>query len=191
MSLVSELFPCVAVDFLAEVGIDPGPDGVDPGIPLSDNTTSPEWQQISSDFPVGFAVYTEAVLDEYTGTIASLNGGELLVALQSFGPPDSELQILTVALPGDAPLRAAIPNPDTPGALQTIGISVRSKLLTVIVNCSVVTSVWLASLPSSVEFSTVEALNPSTTVSSWVLMCDYMRGLISVEYVANIVYSCR
>lgn len=160
------MFLSAAVDFLAELGIDPGPDGVDPGFPLNDSTTSSEWRQISSDFPVGFALYTEAVLDEYTGTIASLNDGELLVALQSFGTPGSELQILTVLLPGDAPLRAAIPNADRPGALQTIGISVRSKLLSVIVNCSVITSVWLANVPSRVEFFTVEALNPSTTVSS-------------------------
>ena len=161
------MFLSAAVDLLAELGIDPGLDGVDPGIPLRDNTTSSEWRQISSDFPVGFAVYTEAVLDGYSGAIASLNNGELLVALQSFGALDSELQILTVSLPGDAPLRAAIPTPDRPGALQTIGISVRSKLLSVIVNCSVITSVWLASVPSRIEFSTVEALNPSTTVSSW------------------------
>ena len=145
--------------------MDPGDDGVDPGSPLMDNTTSLAWQQISSDFPVGFAIYTQAVLDDYTGSIVSLNNGELYIALESFGTSDSTLQILTIALPGKIPLRAPIPSADVPATLQTIGVSIQSKLLTVIVNCSLINAVWLANLPNSVDFSFVEALKPSTTVS--------------------------
>ena len=157
---------CVAVDLLAELGVDPGEDGVNPGSPLATNTTSQDWHQISSDFPVGFAVYSETIVDGYTGSIASLNDGQLLVALESVGESHSALQILTVTLPGETPLKAAIPSPDMPGSLWSIGVSVQSKLLTVIVNCTLITSVWLANVPSSVDFYFVEALNPSTTVSS-------------------------
>ena len=162
LSVISvALFVCIAVDFLAEVGVDPGDDGVDPGSPLMDNTTSLAWQQISSDFPIGFAVYTRAVLDDYSGVIISLNDGDLFISLESLNPA---LQILTVALPGKIPLIAAIPSA-MPATLQTIGVSIKSKLLTVIVNCSVINSVWLVNTPNSFDFSFAEAFNPSTTVS--------------------------
>ena len=155
-----------AVNFLAEVGVDPGPNGVNPGAPLTDNATSPDWQQISSDFPIGFAVYTQAVLDGYSGSIASLNDGGLSVAVESFGASQSSaLQILTVTLPGQIPLRAAIPNSDKPNALQSIGVSVQSKLLSVVVNCTLINSVWLANMPTSLNIETVEVFNPPTTVS--------------------------
>lgn len=162
MSISSVKSFCNAVDFLAEVGVDPGEDGVDPGAPLRNTTSSPDWQQISSDFPTGFALYTEAELDDYTGSIAIFNNDDLIVGHESF---DSSLHMLRVLLPGDISIRAAIPRPYTKGSLQSIGVSVESKLLTMIVNCTVINSLWLANMPSTVEFSELVAYNPSTRVS--------------------------
>lgn len=155
---------CNAVDFLAEVGVNPGDDGVDPGVPLVDTTltSNSDWQQISSDFPTGFALYTEALLDDYTGSIAIFNNDDLIVGHESF---DSSLHMLRVLLPGNISVRAAIPRPYTQGSLQSIGVSVESKLLTMIVNCTVVNSLWLANMPSTVGFSNLVAYNPSTRVS--------------------------
>ena len=150
------------VDFLAQVGVDPGPNGTKPDSPLSAATDTPEWQQMSSDYPIGFAVYSEVILSEYTGTLASLNSGELNISVESDG---SLLTLLTVDLPGDPPLVAAIPTAKNPSELQSVGVGLQSKLLSVIVNCQVITSVWLANVPASFNFSTVEALIPVTTVS--------------------------
>lgn len=151
-----------SVDFLGEVGVDPSEDGIDPGTPLTDSTTSQAWMQISLDFPVGFAIYTQALLNQYTGTLFSINNGDLLVGIESFGGSNSMLQTLIVSLPGQIPLRAAIPN--VMAASQTIGFSVQSKLLMVVVNCSIINAVWLANMPDTLNFTTVEVFNPSTTV---------------------------
>lgn len=152
-----------SVDFLSEVGVDPSEDGIDPGTPLTDSTTSQAWRQMSLDFPVGFAIYAQAVLDQYMGTMFSINNGDLLVGIESFGGLNSMLQTLTVSLPGQIPLRAAIPN--VMAASQTIGLSVQSKLLMVVINCSIINAVWLANMPDTLNFTTVEVFNPSTTVS--------------------------
>ena len=152
---------CHTVDFLAQVGVIPGENGTEPDDPLTAATDTPEWQQISSDFPVGFAFYTQAVLDDYDGILASLNDGDLRINIESSG----SLLMLHVDLPGENPFRAAIPSTDEPGALQSLGISVQSKLFSVIVNCNIINSVWLANMPSSFDFLSVEALNPPTTVS--------------------------
>ena len=170
------------VDFLAQVGVIPGENGTEPDDPLTAATDTPEWQQISSDFPVGFAFYTQAVLDDYDGILASLNDGELRIGIESSG---SLLTMLHVDLPGENPFRAAIPSTDEPGALQSLGISVRSKLLSVIVNCSVINSVWLANMPSSFDFTFVEALNPPTTVSCHVVktsICTNTLMYVQVKY---------
>lgn len=155
--------------------MDPGKDGVDPGTPLTDNATSQAWKLISSDFPIGFAIYSQAVLNQYTGTLLSLNSGELFVAIESFGVLSS-LQMLTVSLPGRIPLRAAIPN--LSAGLQTIGVSVQSKLLMVVVNCDIINAVWLANVPHSFNISTVEVFNPSTSVR---LEC-MIKCVNSVDY---------
>lgn len=118
--------------------------------------------QISTDFPIGFAFYSEALLSQYTGSLASLNNGELNISIES---TDSLYTTLIVDLPGDAPRFAAIPSADMPTSLQSIGISVETKLLSVIVDCHVINSVWLANMPTHFNFSTVQALNPPTTVS--------------------------
>ena len=143
----------------------PGQNGTLPPGPLSSNTDSPEWQQINSDFPVGFALHLQAVLEDYSGDLVSMANGQLEISLEG---SDSLLQILSVTLPGVRPLVAAIPNTDPPGLLQNLGVSIQSKLLSVIVDCHIITSVWLATAARNVDFSTVEALNPPTTVS-WVV----------------------
>lgn len=150
------------MDFLELMGVSPGENGEVPDSPLTVNVNTTDWQQISSDFPTGFALYFHVVLEDYSGSILSLNDGELYVALESSA---SALKILTVALPGETPLRAAIPSTDMPGALQSIGISVQSKLLSILVDCYLINSVWLADIPTVIDISTVEALNPPTTVS--------------------------
>lgn len=151
------------VDFLAQVGFVPGENGSEPDRALSDATDTAEWQQISADYPIGFAVYSQVVLDDYSGSLAQLSGsnGSLNIDIGSSGL----LRILTVTLPGDNPLIAAIPGAWEPGVLQAIGVSVQSKLLSVIVDCHVITSVWLANMPDSLDFTSAEVLNPPTTVS--------------------------
>ena len=140
----------------------PGENGTLPGSALSGTTVSAEWQQIDSDFPVGFAFYVRAVLDDYSGDLASLSDGRLRVSLDGQG---SLLQILNVTVPGVTPLVAAIPSAETPGTLQSLGVSVQSKLLSVIVDCHVITSVWLANMPQNFDFTSALALNPPTVVS--------------------------
>ena len=152
----------IPVNFLAQVGVTPGENGTLPTAPLSGTTDSAEWQQINSDFPVGFAFHVQAVLDNYSGDLASLSGGQLRIALDGAG---SLLQVLTLTVPGVSPLVAAIPSSDPSGSLQSLGISIESKLLSVIVDCHVITSVWLANMPQHFDFSGVEALNPLTVVS--------------------------
>lgn len=159
------------------MGITPGENGTLPSDPLSSNTDSAEWQQINSDFPVGFAFYTRAVLDDYSGDLASLSDGTLQISLNSDG---SLLHVLSVTVPGVAPLLAAIPGPDIPGSLQSLGVSIKSKLLSVIVDCHVITSVWLANMPDHFDFNAVEALNPPTIVS-W----ELSQGVL--HYTVNMV----
>ena len=151
------------VDFLAQVGFVPGVNGSEPDSPLLSNTDTTEWQQISADYPIGFAVYSQVLLDDYSGSLARLSGlnGSLTIGIDSSGL----LRILTVTLPGDNPLLAAIPRAKEPGALQSVGISVQSKLLSVIVDCHVIISVWLANMPDSLDFVSAEVLNPPSTVS--------------------------
>ena len=150
------------VDILEQMGVSTGENGTIPDNPLTENVDSTDWQQISSDFPTGFALYLHLLLDGYNGSILSLNNGELYVSLESTGPA---LRILTVALPGEILMRAAIPSTDTPDTLQSIGISVQSKLLSVIVDCHLINSVWLANAPTVIDISSMEALNPPTIVS--------------------------
>jgi hypothetical protein len=151
------------VNFLVQVGVTPGENGTLPTAPLSGTTDSAEWQQINSDFPVGFAFHVQAILDNYSGDLASLSGGQLRIALDGAG---SLLQVLSLTVPGVSPLVAAIPSSDPPGSLQSLGISIQSKLLSVIVDCHIITSVWLANMPRHFDFSAVEALNPPTVVKS-------------------------
>ena len=153
-----------SVNFLDEAGLDPGEDGVTPNSTLQVVATGSDWEQISADFPTGFAMYTEALLHSYTGTLASLNSGMMRIGVESFGEPGSSLQVLSVTLPGQQTLRAAIPLPDDASSLQGVGVSVQTKLLTVVVNCSVVTSAWLADMPDDLDIAFVEALDPPTTV---------------------------
>ena len=136
-----------------------------PNSSLIDIASNSEWMQITKDFPIGFAVYVEAEFADYSGSLLSLNDGELRIALESFGGPSSALQILTVTLPGQIPLRAAIPS--ARGQFQSIGVSVERKLLSVVVDCSIVSSVWLSSMPQSLNISLVESLDPPTLVSIW------------------------
>jgi hypothetical protein len=142
--------------------VTPGENGTEPTGPLVGSADSAEWQQISSDYPVGFAFHCRAVLDDYSGVLASVNGGELLISLDS---SSSLLHILTVVLSGESPRMAAIPSAEVPGSLQSIGVSIQSKLLSVIVDCNVIHSVWLAQMPSGMDFSSVESFNPPTHVS--------------------------
>ena len=148
------------------MGIDPGENGILPSQPLTDVTNTPEWQQIGTDFPIGFSMYTKAMLDSFTGTVISLNNGDLRVSIESLNGTASSLQILTMDLPGLEPIKVAIPGPEDSSMLQSMGIALQSKLLTVVVNCTIVTSAWLSSMPQSLTLSSVEALNPPTTVSS-------------------------
>lgn len=143
------------------MGVSTGENGTMPGSPLTANVDSMDWQQISSNFPTGFALYLHLLLDGYNGSILSLNNGELYVALESSEPA---LRILTVALPGEMPMRAAIPSTHTPDTLQSVGISVQSKLLSVLVDCQLINSVWLANIPTVIDISSVEALHPPTIV---------------------------
>ena len=145
------------------MGVTPGENGTQPTAPLSSTTDSAEWQQINSDFPVGFAVHLQAELDDYSGDLVSLGGGRLHVSLDG---ADSLLQTLTVTVPGvTSPLIITIPMADPPGSLQSLGVSIQSKLLSVIVDCHIISSVWLADVPQHFDFSTAEALNPPTIVN--------------------------
>ena len=142
----------------------PGPNGTLPDSSLLAPTDTEEWTQISADFPIGFAFYSEVALNQYTGTLATINNGELSISIES---TDSLFTTMTVDLPGDAPRFAAIPSADMPTSLQSIGISVETKLLSVIVDCHVINSVWLANMPTHFNFSVVQALNPPTIVRSF------------------------
>lgn len=144
------------------MGVTPDENGTLPMDTLTGPTDSAVWQQINSDFPVGFAVHLEATIDDYTGDLISLANDRLKVSLQGQG---TVLQLLSVTLPGINPLVAAIPGPENMDNFQSVGISVESKLLSVIVDCHVITSIWLANMPQSVDFLTAEVLNPPTFVS--------------------------
>ena len=155
----------LAVNFLTQTGVDPGENGTRPAAPLSGNTNSTEWRQINSDFPVGFAVHVRADFDDYSGDLVSLGDGQLQLSLEDTG---LFLHNLSVTVPGiTSPLFLALPTADPPGSLQSLGVSVQSKLLSIIVDCHIITSVWLADVPQHFEFSTAQALFPPTVVS-WI-----------------------
>lgn len=132
---------------------------------LSAPANSTDWDSLNSDFPREFALYVAFNASQYTGSIVAINRGlanEFNVALDT----SSSDQTLIITLPGLEPVEIIVPS-QMRSMFQIFGFKLESTVVTVYVNCSLVTILRLPTLPQQLPISTtsvVEIFEQPTTV---------------------------
>ena len=133
---------------------------------LSAPTNSTDWDVVNSDFPREFALYVEFNASQYSGSIVAINRGmadEFNVALDT----SSSAQMLIITLPGLDPVEIIVP-PQMRSMFQIFGFKLENTILTVYVNCSLITILRLPASPQQLPISNssvVEIFEQPTTVS--------------------------
>ena len=134
---------------------------------LSAATNGTDWNILNAYFPQEFALYVVFNASQYTGSIVAINRGmsdEFNVALRT-SPLNT--QTLIVTLPGVDPVEIIVPTQDN-AVFQFIGVGLQGAVLTVFVNCTLVSTLRLPALPRQLpisENSMVEVFEQPTTVS--------------------------
>jgi len=163
---------------------------------LSAPANSTDWDSLNSDFPREFALYVAFNASQYTGSIVAINRGlanEFNVALDT----SSSDQTLIITLPGLEPVEIIVPS-QMRSMFQIFGFKLESTVVTVYVNCSLVTILRLPTLPQQLPISTtsvVEIFEQPTTVryyklplyASKRLYCLVIRDFSFDSQVINIV----
>ena len=134
---------------------------------LSAATNGTDWNILNAYFPQEFALYVVFNASQYTGSIVAINRGmsdEFNVALRT---SPLSTQTLIVTLPGVDPVEIIVPTQDN-AVFQFIGVGLQGAVLTVFVNCTLVSTLRLPALPRQLpisEDSMVEVFEQPTTVS--------------------------
>ena len=175
---------CSAVDVLGSVGLRDG-DIVEDGATVAEGpsgtmdafllsrqlsaaTNGTDWNILNAYFPQEFALYVVFNASQYSGSIVAINRGmsdEFNVALRT--SPLLNTQTLIVTFPGVDPAEITVPTQDNP-MFQFIGVRLQGTVLTVFVNCTLVSTLRLSALPRQLpisENSMVEIFEQPTTVS--------------------------
>ena len=139
--------------------------------PLSSPTNGSEWEGLDPNTTTDYSFFAAFNATTYTGTVIAINmdtQNEFSVRLNSSLASSEMLRILTIRLPGLAPLLIAIPTPDDSTEFLQLGVSLEGKMFSVVQNCAVVAAIWLTERPDALvisDDSVVEIFDPPTAVS--------------------------